>query len=44
MIAPFRQNVNLCCDVTRSQTKTITAEILGKIVYVIILAIPALTP
>jgi len=43
-IAPFRQNINLCCGVTRSQTKANTAERLGKIVYVIILATPALTP
>ena len=34
----FRQIVNLCCTVTRSQTKANTDEILGKIVYVIILA------
>ena len=38
VVAPFRQNVNLCCAVTRSQTKANSAEILGKIVYVIILA------
>jgi len=44
IIAPFRQTVNLCCDVARSQTKANTAQILRKIIYVIILAIPALTP
>jgi len=40
VVAPFRQNVNLRCAVTRSETKAISAEILGKIVYVIILASP----
>jgi len=43
VVAPFRQNVNLCCAVTRSQTKANTTDILGKIVYMIILAPPALT-
>ena len=38
VVAPFRQNVKLCCAVTQSQTKANTAEILGKIVCVIILA------
>jgi len=38
VVAPFRQNGNLCCAVTWSQTKANTAEILEKIVYVIILA------